>query len=501
MGSALCRACRQEQAKPVKPFAAHILSNTRTFYISEKPEIWTYLNLEKKDIRKPKLEINRRRKEASIDIEPVINFFEESSYYSDSRQHSDSRQYLQSGLPRPYQLPPAQIQGSSASSVSNGPSGADSSAAAQGIDSSLWDEVFCDEVEFLEEVFRDRCFRALAAENDGAVRLNRVRDYVLFNESWGFSSPEKKHKFVTNVLLLYKAYLPRGEGQPRIQNASWNLGLESSYIDRKITSSALWRWWTNYVEEVSFRYSSMISSGQGVKGVALLVSKLLEDYDYPNYLITQLKPYVAQKIWNQWEAKLSEVKENLNRTFDTVICPNKGDEDPQDFVNKYIVRSFIPLMLGILAEVHWFINNHTLVIKFKNKDGWASQNQINHMQLEPLDECLSYDSEANIYLPTTIDSPQSINAKMKGFSNSSCMSYDTRSGLAEESNKTFSNGNDDTNCQSSPSNRSLTAEDEQKPEFFLEEAYGTIKIIDFSKVDSSSEPLPEIKIRLKDLSD
>ena len=151
----------------------------------------------------------------SIDIEPALDCFWEAGYCS---------QRVQSGLLTPYKLSPAMMQGSSASTVSHNPSGVDSSAAAQEIDSSLWDDVFCDEVEFLEEVFHDRCFKYLTInESDCAVRLNRVKEYVLFNESWGFSSPEKKHKFVTNVLLLYKAYLPGGEGQPRLQKASCNL--------------------------------------------------------------------------------------------------------------------------------------------------------------------------------------------------------------------------------------------------------------------------------------
>jgi hypothetical protein len=293
----------------------------------------------------------------TINIKPSPCFSGEGSYWSDSRKR------FKLGAVPPIQLPTSQIQGLATSYVSNDSTSADIITAGQETDPALWDEVFCDEIEFLEEVLYDKCFRSLINQSDAVERKHLAKNYVCSNESWGFSSIDKKHRFVTNVLLLYKAYIPRrGEGQPKLHKTN---ELHPSYSDCKMSSPALWNWWNDYIYKVSCRYRSMFSRSDGGNGLQLLVSKLLVDIDYPQDIIVKIKRDLAQKIWTQYELELRKLKVNLKKTFDTDIRPAGMEEDQQDFVNKYIKRSFIPIMVEILADMLEYIDTHPSVLKFK----------------------------------------------------------------------------------------------------------------------------------------
>jgi len=293
------------------------------------------------------------------------------------------------------QLPPSQIQGFNTASP------LDSSAVIQNINLGLWDEVFCGELEFLEEVFHDRSFRNLSSELQ-RDRIDLVRSYVRSNESWGFASYEKKHSFVTNVLHLFRSYLPREEGQ---KLNSWDFQ-KHPYSDRKITVSAMWAWWLDYVEEMSSRYVSLLSSTDGGQGVELLISHLLESMEYPKDLILQLKPKVAQNFWRYYEKEIKKVTNNLKETFSMKICPTNEEEDQQDFLNNYISRSFIPLMLEILIEVILYISNHPSVVEFDSQRELASVARKRNLYRETCEDNI-LETRSSTNLPNTPWSPRS----------------------------------------------------------------------------------------------
>jgi len=271
----------------------------------------------------------------------------------------------------------------------------------ENINLGLWDDVFCGELEFLEEVFHDRSFRNLTSELQ-RDRIDLVRNYVRSNESWGFATYEKKHSFVTSVLHLYRSYLPREEGQ---KLNSWDFQKHPSYSDRKITVSAMWAWWLDYVEEMSSRYMSLLSRTDGGQGVELLISHLLESMRYPKDLILQLKPKVAQNFWKYYEKEIQKIKNNLEETFSLKICPTSEEEDQQDFLNKYISRSFIPCMLEILNEVILYISNHPSIVEFDSRRELASVARKRNLR----DTCedIILETRSNTNLPSTPWSPRS----------------------------------------------------------------------------------------------
>jgi len=383
----------------------------------------------------PKLIITRR-KGSSIDIAPAFGCYEESF------KQTHSRQRLQETA-GPSQLPPAQSQGSSTPTTHDR---ANSLASVQDLNSGLWDEIFCEELEFLEEVFQDRLFRRLGSESHETERLNKVRNYVRGNESWGFASFDKKHSFVTTVLLLYKAYLPREEDQ---QANPWDSQKHPSYSDRKITVSAIWTWWIDYVEEMSFRYKSMLTLSDGGGGVELLISKLLESRGYPKELITQLKPKVADNFWIHYEREMNKIKNNLKETFSLKICPTTEEEDQQDFLNNYISRSFIPCMLGILTEVIFYINRHPSVVEFDSQRERTSVSRQNNLYTETFEE--------NFFL----ESRSYANPLKAPWSPTSVSTLSIAAGLNNEDSFVYSSG------------QSLRSDDDQKAVFLhIPKRYG-----------------------------
>jgi len=299
------------------------------------------------------------KKDDSINILPISNCFGKKQIFSGSRQRLQE-------LPEPNQLPPTQVQASASSSRSYDESRENTPCVTTilGTYSEIWDEIFCDEIEFLEEVFYDNTFRILSCEPDQAERLKRVMDYLDLNESWAFSSKNKKRMFVSNVLLLFKAYLPRGDGE------------SDSCSERKMPAICLWNWWRYYVEEMLSRYSSMFKSGESGSGVEMIVNKLLPENEYPSDDINQLRMKVVKQIWTLWELEINQIKKNLREIFDVSICPISGEEDQQDFLNNYTKRSFLPNLLRIFIEILWFINSHLSVIK----NNWqkASLSGVSH---------------------------------------------------------------------------------------------------------------------------
>jgi len=103
----------------------------------------------------------------------------------------------------------------------------------------LWDDAFCSEIEFLEEVFYDVKFRKLSWEPDNKSRHCLALKYIEESQSWAFSTPFLKHKFVTNVLSLYKAYLCRGI---KVSSKIYSTDKHPSHSVLKMTSSVLCRW-------------------------------------------------------------------------------------------------------------------------------------------------------------------------------------------------------------------------------------------------------------------
>jgi hypothetical protein len=222
MGVKICCQARVEYTKPDDLYAH--LKKQRKMMNSSKP--WQNNGTSELGIYPlPKLTMSCIEKE-TISIIPSRHFRREECCNCDSMQSVQPAAAL------------AHIQSSGTSSVLNDSTSVESLSPEQETDPALWDDVFCDEIEFLEEVFYDKYFRSLINVADGVERKYLSKNYVCINESWGFSSIEKKHRFVTNVLLMYKAYIPRGgEGQPKLRKANEK---QPSYSDRKMPSFALW---------------------------------------------------------------------------------------------------------------------------------------------------------------------------------------------------------------------------------------------------------------------
>lgn len=421
----------------------------------------------------PSLNINKS-KEDFINISPKVGTFEEGFSEADSRQrlHESTMEN---------QLAPAQIQGFNTAS----PQRLDSPAIIQDINRGLWDEVFCGELEFLEEVFHDRSFRYLSGELPGD-RADLVRNYVRSNESWGFASLEKKHSFVTNVLHLYGSYLPREEGQ---KLNSWHFQTHPSWSDCKMTVSGLWAWWLDYVEEMSSRYLSLLSRTDGGQGVELLVSHLLESMEYPKELILKLKPQVAQNIWSNYEKEINKVKNNLKETFSLKICPTNMEEDQQDFLNNYISRSFIPCMLGILMEVILYISNHPSVVEFDSQRGLSSIARKNNLWREAYEDI---NIETRSSLPNTPWSQKSASTCMSAWglhNDDSIMSL----GSEMKTDSKLSYGNEPF-CSLHSKTRYVRTHDEQKSVFPHTSKWngrGTNNLANISIVKSA--PIPTAK--------
>jgi len=254
----------------------------------------------------------------------------------------------------------------------------------------LWDKLFCDEMDFLENVFYDERFRSLSYNRSGEVRQEISLNYLKENEGWAFKSIFTKYKFVTNVLRLYKAYLPRTVTQHQYPT-TWDHDKQTCNYDRKISSKALRSWWEDYVKEMSYRYNSIFSCDNEVKGMEVLLCKIFDDCEYPHKVIIQLKPQVACKVKEFFDWEVNQVKQDMHKSFYRIVRPNDVCEDQQDFLNKYIERSFLPRMLGCLFQVFQFIQNHPSVILLRNQQEPATvQLELPSEQQEPAS--LSYGS-------------------------------------------------------------------------------------------------------------
>jgi len=108
----------------------------------------------------------------------------------------------------------------------------------------------------------------------------------------------------------------------------------------------------------------MFSKGDEGGGVEVFVFKILEGITQPSDV---LKTEVALKIRELYELELSQLRKNTQGIFNSLVCPSCGQEDQQDFLNNYIDRSFIPIMLRVLIDIFWFINNHLAFVKSRIK--------------------------------------------------------------------------------------------------------------------------------------
>jgi hypothetical protein len=224
----------------------------------------------------------------------------------------------------------------------------------------------------------------------------------------------------------------------------------------------------------------MFSWGDSFEGVKLLVSKLLVDIDYPEHIISKLKPYMAQKIWNQYELQIRKLKGNLKKKFDTAIRPAKMEEDQQNFVNRYIKRSFIPIMVEILADVLWWLNTHSLVLKFRTDSNNANESNNHHIAtqnkhnfsgnkpslvrsratLSPRSSGTTMQNEGstNIDVPLMVCESHLDSPLGNSTSSISALNY---------SNTDISNGSDILHTNSYPNYRKIKHDDEQKVEFLV----------------------------------
>jgi len=228
----------------------------------------------------------------------------------------------------------------------------------------------------------------------------------------------------------------------------------------------------------------MFSWGNGGKGVPLLVSKLLVDIDYPQDIIEKIKCDVAQKIWNRYELEIRKLKVNLKKTFYTDICPAAMEEDQQDFVNRYIKRSFIPLMVEILADMMAYIDTHPLILKFRTD---SVITYIATLDKHSFSGSRFSISRSTVALPTLSASTKTHSEGSNNNSSSLMLcevhldsAVDSISNISE-SNYTNSiiaelNGNDIKHTNSYPNYCQIKPDDKQKQELLVEHDPSGLKI-------------------------
>jgi len=250
------------------------------------------------------------------------------------------RKVLQWSSP-PIQLPPAQKQVSGESSPS------DLGDMEPHVIAEVWDTAFRSETEFLWNSFHE-----LSKVNEKELR-SAVAMYLENNWSKGFSSVYKRLEFLSTILRLYKYYVTGSE-------ANYN---HPTFATEEITSPALLRWWKAYVEEMTFRYTWLM---QGVR-IERLVGQFLQEFCWPPELIVNVRRAAIQKLRELFEKWISTVSVNVEKTFSLSICLGGGPEDQQDFLNRYIRRSFLSDMLLMFTEVLEFIRMQPEIVAYQKK--------------------------------------------------------------------------------------------------------------------------------------
>jgi len=219
----------------------------------------------------------------------------------------------------------------------------------------MWDELFCNEVEFLEKANNNLI--ELSAEPKDEIQ-GCVDTYIERALSQGFVFGKIRIQFIRNVLSMYKIYLPKRESEDE--------GIKDAYPVyswRTMPISALRVWWKAYVEEMDSRYQSFLK-GNGLDHV---IEKVLTEYGCQDENVRELKPIINQKISNLYETKINRVKENIYSIFDSFVSQIRGEEDQQEFLNYYMQRSFLPNMLCILTELHEFLRWHPTIVILQNR--------------------------------------------------------------------------------------------------------------------------------------
>jgi len=291
----------------------------------------------------PRRRRGRSGRKPSIDIRRATKKKRNIRSFSKQSQRNiqvEPRKVLQKSSP-PIQLPPAQTQVSGESSPS-ALGGREPHVIAE-----VWDTVFRGETEFLWNAFHE-----LSKVNEKELRSAEAK-FLENNWSKGFSSVYKRLEFLSTILRLYKYYFTGSEANDN----------HPTFATEVITSPALLRWWKAYVEEMSFRYKRMMQSER----MQMLVDQFLQEFSYPPELIVNVKWVVIQKLRELFEKWINTVSVNTDKTFSLSIVLGGGPEDQQDFLNRYMRRSFLSGMLLMFTEVLQFIRIQPEIVAWQKK--------------------------------------------------------------------------------------------------------------------------------------